>query len=76
MGNKSGIETSKTNRKGVCKNGDSLLFGIYHGTGEVLVNGCEWEVLFIMDVRQDLQGLMVINDLPLNMVSRNGNWSW
>ena len=41
-----------------------VLFWIYHGTGEILVNGCEWEVHFIMDVRQDIQGLMVINDLP------------
>ena len=64
MGNSSGIEASKNNRKGVCKNGDCLLFWIYHGTGEVLVNGCEWEVLFITDVRQDIHGLMVINDLP------------
>ena len=41
-----------------------VLFWIYHGTGEILVNGCEWEVLFIMDVRQDIHGLMVIKDLP------------
>lgn len=63
-----GLKHQKTTGKGFVKMGIVYYFGsivIYHGTGEVLVNGCEWEVLFIMDVRQDIHGLMVINDLPL-----------